>query len=194
MKLKRQWLCALILLAASGCSKAEISDARSAHILAGDHGWIDLTINTVPNSTADKACAMTLTLNGETMLNEALPMATTKEHMVPIGFRFAAPVGSVDAALRFDNCVTAALVSHLKLAVDKDKLTTLEFEGGHIVQRSIVPYLPLSLSNIHEEVATLQASNRNTHAEISTLTWLAIASLSLNALIGLILLLRKARR
>jgi hypothetical protein len=57
-------------LDASGCAKAEL-DARRDHILAADHGWIDLTLKAPSGQLPDAehtSCSIAYSFHGESLL------------------------------------------------------------------------------------------------------------------------------
>ena len=54
MHLNGKALVVAMLVTCSGCGNADVSNARRDYILAGDHGWIDLTVNSLAQQDKDK--------------------------------------------------------------------------------------------------------------------------------------------
>lgn len=84
----------LLGLLCSGCGKAGVSDARMNHLLAVDHGWLDLTVTgaaTTPPVAGE--CVLGLSVNGEEVLRERADFAAAATRGVPVGYRLPAPAG-----------------------------------------------------------------------------------------------------
>ncbi|MFL6658044.1 MAG: hypothetical protein ACJ8GW_08245 [Massilia sp.] len=184
-------LAVAILLGSTGC-RADISDARRDHMLAGPHGWIDLSFKSAPRVEAyqrDKQCLIELKLNQQEQLTDTLALAEAGRQAAPPGFRFVAPAGKAEAALTLSGCVPQPQVLRLPLDVGKDQLLHLVYDGSALALESSVPFEPTTLEWLHEEVLKLHASNNASTDAVGKLTQIAFASLALNVLALLILVL-----
>lgn len=172
-----------ILLSSAGC-RAEMSDARRDHVLAGNHGWIDLTLKAPPKAVGfdDKTnCVVTFSSNGERQLMESAGMAG-EAGQAPFGYRFVVPSGKLKTELTIDACVPAPVVLTLPLGLPKDHLARLAFDGSSLVLEGSAPYEPTSLEWVRGEILKLHADNGSTDAAMSKLTTIAVISLALNVL------------
>jgi hypothetical protein len=192
MHLVFKTLILLTLVACSGCGRASMIDARRDHILAGPHGWIDITLHAptpaVPLAAANAAgerptCTMTLRINGEAQFDAAGDLAQADAANNPLGYRFVAPAGTLQSELTIAGCVPATVRVALPVTLEKDHLALLEFDGHHLSATSSVPYAPASLDAIHGEMALLGDGARTTDSALSRLTWLAIAGVLLNIVV-----------
>ena len=101
---------ALLLLTSilsSGCADA-VSPARESYIRAQQHGWVELTVEDwavpplPPESTKPIECQLTVSLNGEEFLSEAVyPHGDEPPYRVQSGFRFPAPTGTHNLVLAY---------------------------------------------------------------------------------------------
>lgn len=190
------WCAISILLVCSGC-KADMSDARRDHLLAGDHGWIDLTVHApaqAPGFDPQKACRISLLLNGEAMLGESADLAQAEASHIPLGYRFVAPAGKLQAELNFSACVKDTYTVKYPLVLEKDQLANMLFDGKAVSLQSTSAYEPTSLEWVRAEMLKLQADNAASGSALSMLTKIAIASLVLNALTLLYFLGRQRRK
>lgn len=196
----RTQLLLLFLVAFAACTKA--SDARRDHLLAGPHGWIDVTVHAPTGiaATASAAsrpsgqaqCAMTFLVNGEALLDETGDLARADAAKNPLGYRFLVPAGSLDSELTISRCVKDL---HLPLAVtmDKDHLVKMEFDGQRLAVSATEPYAPSTLDAVHGDVAKLQARAEAGDGALATLTKLAIACVALNVVVLATVFLRRTR-
>jgi hypothetical protein len=203
MRIPHKTLLLLTLLACAACTKA--SDARRDHILAGPHGWIDVTLHAPPlaalahvKSAASAPaqvpeCAMTFAINGESQFDEVGDLVRADGANNPLGYRIVAPAGALQSQLQISRCVKTDLLLPLTIHLDKDQLALLEFDGQKLTLKSTQPYAPASLDGLHGEMATLQQRADATDGALSQLTKLAIASVLLNAVVLVVALARKRR-
>jgi hypothetical protein len=185
-----------VLLSSAGC-RAEMSDARRAHILAGSHGWIDLTLKAAPKAVgfdAGKRCVVSFASNGERQLAEVADLARAEGGDQPYGYRFVVPSGALKTELTLDGCVPLPVVVTLPLALAKDHLARLVFDGSSLVLHSSAPYEPTSLEWVRGEIVKLHANNDASGAAVSRLTTIAIASLALNGLALLLFFFSRRKR
>ena len=170
-----------VLLSSAGC-RAEMSDARRDHVLAGDHGWIDLTLKALPKSAAydpKKSCHIAFSSGGEHHFSGLADLAQTA---IPFGYRTVAPAGKAEAELTLGGCLPQPLVVKLPLDLAKDHLARLVFDGSALVLQDSTPYEPTSLDWVRGEILKLQSSGQASGEAMSRLTTIAIASLGLNLL------------
>jgi hypothetical protein len=189
-------LLVLTLLAAAGCTKAD--DARRDHLLAGPHGWIDITLKAPPAAKAAASapagapsCRMGLQVNGETRLDEVGDLVQADAAENSLGYRFVVPAGKLDTELRISNCVKDELRLPLPVALADNQLALLEFDGQTLALKSTGTYEPATLDAVRGDVARLHARTDAADATLSTLTRLAIASLVLNVVVILVALRRR---
>ncbi len=186
------------LLACAGCNGAEMQQARREHIIAGDHGWIDITLK-APAAAAREAkkgrsdCMLTLLVNGERYLNEFAPLVEADADQTPIGYRFVAAAGKLKLTLALDACVKKESVTQLDLPLEKDHLARVLFDGSALVLQGATAYEPASLDSMRAEIAKLQARGSASDESLSTLTRLAAAIIALN-LVGLLVMVWRRRR
>ncbi len=196
----------LALLVCAGCAKSsDISEPRRDHILAGPHGWIDLTVHapaaaSAPASASAAAsgvpviCAVDFSVDGETMTAGAYDLAHADAAGNPIGFRFPVPAGALKTQLVFNVCVgRESLKARLDVAQQKDQLTTLEFDGKTLALKAMQPYSPATLDTVHGDVGKLHDHGEATDGTLANLTRLVFASVILNLVVLGVLFLRRRR-
>ena len=196
MHLMLKSLLMLALLAGAGCTQAD--DARRDHILAGPHGWLDITLKAPPAAKAaasaaagSVACGMRLQVNGETRLDESGDLVRADAADNPLGYRFVVPAGRLDAELAIRDCVKDELRLPLPLVLKDGQLALLEFDGQKLVLAATQAYAPATLDAVRTDVAKLHRHGEATDGTLATLTWLAIASLVLNVVVILVALRRR---
>ncbi|MDQ1920614.1 hypothetical protein [Massilia pseudoviolaceinigra] len=185
------WSMLAVLLSTAGCQAKEMPDARRDYLLAHDHGWIDLTVKAptgAPGFKAGEACQVALLVNGETLLLESANLAEADGAGIPVGYRFVAPAGKLQAELHIGACVKEALVVKVPLQLDKDHLLALAFDGAAAKAGAATAFEPASLEWVRAEMLRMQANGRANDAATDKLTRLAIYSAVLNA-IGVLALL-----
>jgi hypothetical protein len=152
----RPLLLLLTLLAFAGCTKA-MDDARRDHVLAGPHGWIDLTLH-APKGAAPAAsgasrtvgetqCEMHFLVNGEALMDETGDLARADATKSPLGYRFVVPAGAIDTELAISRCVKELRLP-LALTLDKDHLALLDFDGQKLSVTSNEPWQPATLDAV----------------------------------------------
>jgi hypothetical protein len=207
MRNLHQSLLLLALLACAGCTKASdsLSSARRDHILAGPHGWIDVTLHAPPAAALAPAkggastpaqvpdCVMAFTVNGEPQFDEVGDLIQADAANNALGYRFVAPAGALRSQLTISACVQAPIAVALPVTLEKDHLALLEFDGQRLALKSTQPYAPTSLDGLHGETATLQQRADAADATLSRLTKLAIASVLLNVVVLVVALTRRRR-
>ena len=177
-----------VLLLNAGCEAKEMPDSRRDYLLAHEHGWIDLVVKapaSAPGYKPGEACTVGLMINGDMLLFENASLADAG---MPVGFRFVAPAGKLDAALHLHGCVKDELVLKLPLQLTKDHLVELAFDGAALTAGKATPFEPTSLEWVRTEMLRMQANAQAGDAATGKLTMLATASVALNAL-GLLALL-----
>jgi len=194
----------LTLMLCAGCAKpSDISDARRDHILAGPHGWIDLTLHapaaaSAPGSTdaagLTKNCTIIFTVDGEPLIDERGDLAQADAAKSPLGYRFVAPAGALHTELAISGCVAVPLPLLLPLTLDNGKLAQLEFDGQRLSVASMQAWEPATLEVVHGEVTALHRSGDAAEGTLSTLTKLVIASLLLNVVALLVAIAALRRR
>jgi len=195
----------LALVQCAGCSKAELSEARKNYLLAGDHGWIDLVVQTPPapqsGETPTRECMLSLMSNGESLLLESADFRAAAASGSPIGYRFPVAVGTQDIELRFARCLKVDRVLKQKLDIKKDELVQLSVQGSALQTGSAMPYRPATLDGVsalndglRAQVETLAAATGQSTSRTSTLSWLVVAGLVSNVVTLLVLLLRPRPR
>ncbi len=196
MHLLTKSLLVLTLLACAGCTKAD--DARRDHILAGPHGWIDITLRAPPEAKAAAsapagatACEMRLQINGETRLDERGDLVQADAAANPLGYRFVVPAGQLQAELTIRQCVKDELRLPLPLALKEHQLALLDFDGRKLVLVSTQAWEPATLDAVRGDVAQLHQHAEATDGSLTTLTRLAIAGLALNVVAILVALRRR---
>ena len=210
---------ALALLACAGCAKpSDISEARRDHLLAGPHGWLDVTVHApaAPASTASAPvqvavtpngkdaplkpadvrsgdCRLEFIVNGEVMMADDGNLARADAAGNPLGYRFPVPAGTLDSELHISSCVENPLQVKLPLTQGKDQLSLLEFDGKALALKSVQPYAPATLDTVHADVARLHDRGDATDGMLANLRRLVFASIILN-LVVLGMLFRRRRR
>jgi hypothetical protein len=195
----------LALVQCAGCSKAELSEARKNYLLARDHGWIDVVVQTPPaprgGENPPRECTLTVMSNGESLLFESADFRAAAARGRPIGYRFPAAVGSQDLELRFARCLKDERVLRQKLDIKKDELVQLSVQGSALETGSATPYRPATLDGVSDsnerlraQVETLAAATGQATSRTSTLSWLVVAALMSNVVTLLVLLLRRRPR
>ncbi len=193
----------LTLLACAGCTQAsDASVARRDHLLAGPHGWIDITLHAPAGASSKPAasapvaspdCLLAFVVNGETMMQESGDLAQADAARNPLGYRFIVPAGELSTRLAILNCVKEPLSLPLSLTLERNHLALLEFDGRKLVSASTQAYEPATLDAVHDDVARLHTHGAATDGTLSTLTKLVIASLVLNFVVIVVALTRRNR-
>ena len=203
MRMTSKFLFLLTLLACAGCTKAsDVSAARRDHVLAGPHGWIDITLHapapaSAPVATTKAAsgaatsttCAMQLRVDGEPLFLEFGDLAQADAAKNPLGYRVVAAAGTRNTELTIAGCVSRPRVLSLSLTLEKDHLALLEFDGQALALKSAEPYAPATLDAVHADVAGLHERGEATDSALAMLTKLALASVLLN--VGVILVVAR---
>ncbi len=191
-------LIAACVIVSPGCSRAEESIARREHILAADHGWIDLTVKAplappAPSDGKDRSgCYIQYLFNGEQALAAAGDLAMAQANNNAIGYRFPAPAGELQTELTISTCVKEPVTVKLTLPLKKDHLAHVEFDGAKLVVQDMAPHEPTSLEWVRKQIVQLQAENGESSGAVTKLTNIALASLGLNFL-ALLLIMWKWR-
>jgi hypothetical protein len=186
----RSALLLAVLFCSAGC-RAEMSDARRDHVLAGDHGWIDLTLKAAPASPAydpKKSCVVSLSSGGEHLFSETADLARAAASQNPVGYRIVVPAGKAAVELTLQDCLPKPLVVTLPLELAKDHLARLAFDGSALMLQEMTPYEPTSLEWVRSEILKLQSSGQAAGEGMARLSTIAMASLALNLLTLLALL------
>lgn len=202
MRILPKTLILLTLILCAGCAKpSDISVARRDHILAGPHGWIDVTLHAPAAASAPRAarassatpakgaaqataaCDMSLFVDGEKMIQEAGDLAQADAAKSPLGYRLVVPAGAPRLQLAIAGCVKEPLDLALTVTLDRGHLALLEFDGQRLALTSTQAWEPATLEAVGENVARLHEHGEATDGALSTLTKLAIASLLLNAVV-----------
>lgn len=184
-----------VLLSSTGC-RAEMSDARRDHVLAGNHGWIDLTLTAPPRAVefdASKRCLVSFSANGERQLMENVHLAGAPGQ-APFGYRFVVPSGKLKTELSIDGCVPLPVVVTLPLDMPKDHLARLAFDGSSLVLQGATPFEPTSLEWVRGEMLKLHASGGATDVAVAKLTSIAMLSLALNVLALIVFFVARRKR
>jgi hypothetical protein len=185
------------LVACAGCTRA--SDARREHILAGPHGWIDVTVHApkdaAPAGAARRTpgqaqCAMQFLVNGEVLLDEAGDLAQADTAKNPLGYRFAVPAGTLNTELALSRCVKDLRLP-LPVTLDKNHLALLEFDGQRLRVAATEPWEPSTLDAVHGDVAKLQARSQADEGTLAALRKLGIACVLLNVAVLAAVFLRR---
>jgi hypothetical protein len=196
MRLLTKSLLVVALLAAAGCTKAD--DARRDHILAGPHGWIDITLKApaavkAAASTPARVptCGMRLQVNGETRLDEAGDLVQADAAGNSLGYRFVVPPGTLDTTLAISRCVKDDLRLSLPLVLEDKQLALLTFDGQKLLLVATQAYEPTTLDAVRSDVHRLHQRGEATDGTLSMLTKLAIAILVLNVVVLVVALKRR---
>ena len=185
-----------ILLACSGCGKAEISEARRDHILAEDHGWIDLTLSgdaPAGENKDDARCQIQLEINHESLLTEAVKYSKAEANQPLLGYRFPAPAGNLVAELEISYCVKDPVIVKLPISLEKNHLAKIRFDGKQMTLLGTTAYDPSTLDGLQSEVKKIQSSETVSSERLSTLMWLIIAVVVSNFFLLWLLLRKKGR-
>ena len=190
----------IALASCAGCGKAELTDARRDHLLAGPHGWIDLTLHAPAPATADAGrpagCAIGVMVNGEPVLNESADLAQADAARTPIGYRFVAPAGTLNVELRLSGCLAQESRLALRLPLEPDHLAAIAFDGRALSLAQSTRYEPTTLDWLRGEMSRLRndarEDARHASAALRCLTWIAGASLAANGV--LLVAFRRRRR
>lgn len=212
----------LALLACAACAKpSDISESRREHILAGPHGWIDITLH-APTPAASTAsapagaewvvplegrkasagsqprkvsatCDLQFLVDGEQMVGESVDLRQPDAAGNAMGWRFPVPAGALKTEVDIDSCGPAGVQATLDVAQVKDQLSLLEFDGKALTLKSTRAYAPATLDTVHGDVGQLHERGEATDGTLATLTRLVIASVVLNLVVLAALLLRRKR-
>jgi len=188
----KTFLC-ILLMACSGCGKAEISEARRDHILAEDHGWIDLTLSgdaPAGEKNGDAPCQIQLEINHEPLLTERVKFSRAEANQPLIGYRFPAPAGNLAAEFEVSYCLKDPFTVKLPITLEKNHLANIRFDGKQMTQLGSTAYDPSTLDGLQGEVKKIQSSETASSERLSTLMWLVIVVVVSNVFL-LLLLLRK---
>ncbi|MFB9245659.1 hypothetical protein IV454_27140 [Massilia antarctica] len=191
LRILATWSMLAVLLSTAACHAKEMPDSRRDYLLAHEHGWIDLTVKAPSGAAGIKAgesCDIALLVNGEMLLVESADLAAADSAGMPVGYRFVAPAGKLQAELHIGRCVKDELVVKVPLQLDKDHLLALAFDGAAATAGAATPFEPASLEWVRAEMLRMQASGRANDAATEKLTRLAIYSAVLNA-VGVLALL-----
>ncbi|MES2296270.1 MAG: hypothetical protein V4582_04470 [Pseudomonadota bacterium] len=189
-----KFLALFMLVLCSGCSKAEISDARISHLMARDHGWIDLTVKTPQPSTTPSGahdCGVSVAVNGETLLRESANFIDADRKGSPVGYRFPAPAGKLDVELIYSLCLAQPFVIKQSLNLPKDHLAKLTFDGRSLAFDGDSPYNPSSLESLHAQLEDMRRGAADADHRMSTMSALVLLCLALNVLVLCLLMLRR---
>ena len=205
-------LLVLAVLAASGCSRsADLLEARRDHILAADHGWIDVTLHApVPASSAtpasspathgqargatnDSDCGVRFSIDGESVVTDSVDLAAAEAAHVPIGYRFAVPAGKLASTLSV-RCNGSDVSADLPLEIAKNQVSTLEFDGKALTLVRSAFVDPASLDSLRGDLLKMQDTANTSDAVQSRLTQLVVANIALDALLVAIVLAVVFRR
>lgn len=183
----------LTMLVCAGCAKpSDASDARRDHVLAGPHGWIDITLHapvaaSAPASasaaTLSASCDVGFTVNGERQLRDSVDLAQADVAHNPVGYRFVVPSGTLNTTLSVSTCVKDELAMALSVAMEPEHVARLEFDGQHLALTSTEAWHPVTLEAVRSDVAALQAHGESTDGTLSTLTRLALAGVVLDVVV-----------
>lgn len=169
-----------------------MSEARRHHILAGPHGWIDLTVGPLAKEITlreERNCALSLLVNGESLIEEQGDPAAASAHGAPLGYRFPAPAGKLDLKLRYASCVEKPVEYTLNLELPQGRLATVQADNGVMRSVGLTPYDPATLDSLGVSLAQFGQQQRDSEQRF---TWMvgALLALVLVNLAGSIYLLR----
>ena len=202
MRMLIRSLLVLALLACAGCTKAGMLDARRDHILAGPHGAIDITLHAPPAPTRPASgaapapnCLVAFSANGEALLRDDADLARADAAGAAIGYRFVVPAGTLDTELTISGCVKEPLRQTLAVALEKEHLAVLAYDGRRLALKSNEPWTPASLDTLRDEVAALRSDAEATDGAVSRLTRLSRLGVLLSvALVAAVIVLAFRRR
>lgn len=146
-----------LLLALSGCGRAEVSDARKDYLLAKEHGWVELTLDIAPpliNPEAQK-CVLEATINGETFLTEPLFPAGNPDKSIKTGFLFVAPAAQNTLVLDYSLCQKTPQQTSIKINLPTNNLVRLNFDGKTLTASAPESYTPASLATLNDKLQGL---------------------------------------
>ena len=220
MLAKTSILLALILCA--GCAKPSdaVSVARRDHVLAGPHGWIDITLRAPVAASAASAasaavagkpaasaarlshdCGIVLAVDGETMLLESGDLARASAANNPLGYRFVVPAGTLETRLVIMGCVKPDIEQLLSVTMQKDHVASLEFDGRQLTLKADEPYSPASLDELRTQSSALHSDVEGLNVTMFSLTRLVHLSVLLNVIVlailvlaGIVVAIRRRRR
>ncbi len=215
MQANAKFMIVAAVLAASGCSRsADLLEARRDHILAADHGWIDVTLHApAPAASATPAsspaargkasgdtngrdCAIRFSIDGESFVADNADLAAAEAARAPIGYRFAVPAGKLASTLNV-RCNGSEVSADLPLEIAKNQVSTLEFDGQALTLVRSAFVDPASLDSLRGDLLKMQDAANTSDAVQSRLTQLAVANIALDALLVAIVLaviFRRRRR
>ena len=207
MQANAKILIVLAVLAASGCSRsADLLEARRDHILAADHGWIDVTLHAPASSPAshakargdanDSGCGVRFSIDGESFVTDSADLAAAEAARVPIGYRFAVPAGKLASTLSV-RCNGNDVSADLPLEIAKNQVSTLEFDGKALTLARSAFVDPASLDSLRGDLLKMQDTANTSDAVQSRLTQLVVANIALDGLLVAIVLaviFRRRRR
>lgn len=173
-----------------------MSDARMNHLMARDHGWIDLTVKS-PQPSKEKSltndCSVTFSVNGETFLREGANFAAADSKGSPVGYRFLAPSGKLDVEVIYSLCVKEPFVIKQPLNLLKDHMAKITFDGRSLTIDGISEYNPTSLEWVRSQLEGMRNDAADTDHRLSKTNSLVLLCLALNV-VALALLLWRRRR
>jgi len=186
----------VLLILCSACGKADMSDARMNHLMAADHGWIDLTLKSLaPSKVKANAnandCTVAFSVNGETLLRESANFAAAQSKGNPIGYRFPAPSGDLDIELNYSICVKDPVVVKQTLNLPKDHLMNIVFDGSKLSVERVNEYIPPSLEWVRAELESMRGDASDTEHRISYLSKLVLCCIGFNLVVVVLLLWRR---
>ena len=174
-----------------------MSEARMSHLLAAEHGWIDLVVKAPPPSNGavpGRECAISFTSNGELLLREGADYSAAAQAGAPVGYRFPVSVGALKVELAFSGCLRDEARLRQDVTIRKDQLVELMAEGSALKLGASSPYVPASLDDVRGKIGSLQDGVRASDARASSLKTLVHAGLALNAVAVVLLLMLWRRR
>lgn len=178
----------VILLSNTACRANDMADtARRDFILGGDHGWVDLVLMPAAGAVSDKSCALFVAMGNEKLIESFVSMPAG-EAAPPIGFRIPVPVGKFPIALTVSGCVKEELTVKVPLAMEKDQLARLEFDGAQLRVASTTRFDPATLDRVSTDVVKLHDANAEAASAMAELKTFAKGSLLLNGLLLLAVL------
>lgn len=172
-----------LLLSNTACAK-RADDARAAYILAGDHGWLEVTLVPASPPLEDNVpCAVWMAFNGEPMFSSDVSLGPATPGAPPLGYRVPAPAGKLTLEAEVTGCVPTKARATLPLDLAKDQLVKLDFDGRAITVRSTTVFEPATLESMREDVLKLQADSAVAAESTRNLGQMLKWTLALNALI-----------
>lgn len=160
-----------------GCPHA-VSPSREAYILAGDHGWIELTFidDEIPGYPRDPEkgdytpvppafCEVEVTVNSEPFLREYVFLTGEEPPFrVDTGFRFAVQVGKIDLRLKYAGChptkddvEDSEIISlNLTFEVKKDTVNQLVYRNGELTNEGFHTEPKVTLQDIDDRLRAIE--------------------------------------